>query len=151
VENVEVLDHRNPTNRVMLIKLVWRDISSARDIRGCWLKWQPILWAVRNKRFQVFNKLMSIYSIEYVSKDPYGRSLLSYLVEMGYCKFARRLLKKKIDINLKDKDRRSPLMYVAMKNKRYFVQLLLEQSNIEVNSDDKEGHTYYSHYIKHLK
>jgi ankyrin repeat protein len=94
---------------------------------------------------------MSINSIEYVSKDPYGLSLLSHLAEIGYCKFARRLLKKKIDINSKDKDGCSPLIYAAMNNKSYFMQLLLEQSNIEVNSEGKEGRTYYSRYIKYLK
>jgi ankyrin repeat protein len=84
-----------------------------------------------------------------MSKDSYGSSLLPYLAEMGHCEFARRLLK--LYINSKDKNGRSPLIYAAMNNKRYFEQLLLEQSNIEASSEDKSHILFTLHLISKIR
>jgi ankyrin repeat protein len=82
-------------------------------------------------------------NVDYPDTD--GRTLLSHAAELGLAKIIQLLLDLNADINLEDKYRQTPLLWVTQEGHETIVSELLASAGINVDHSDSNGYAALSY------
>ncbi len=118
-----------------------RDIIQDVDIDYQFLgQDETALWMAASKGDKNMVRLLMEYKANVDLSNHLGQSPLWIACKNGHTETAKLLLKF-ADVNLKDRDGKSPLWAVTDSHHqdRSTIMLLLEQENIDVNSQDRNG------------
>ncbi|KAK4243163.1 ankyrin repeat-containing domain protein [Corynascus novoguineensis] len=120
----------------------------------------PLWCAAKNGHKMVVKMLLDTGKVDVNPKDKDGRTPLSWVAKNGHEAVVKMLLdtgkatiirheavvqmlldRGKVDVNPKDNDGWTPLLWAAMNGHEVVVQMLLDTGKVDVNSKDKDGQT----------
>lgn len=121
------------------------DIDAVEDQNG----WTPLICALKQDHFEAFKALIT-YGADINKPDTtkftplhlaFGAGDVSLSQRKDYINFKMTLIyASRIDLNVKDHEERTPLLYAVMSGSVFFVNLLLGKG-AKVNDKDKLGRT----------
>lgn len=105
-----------------------------------------LILAARSGSYAITGALLSAEGIDASLQNDQGMSALAEAVSASYHVIVELLLRnaKKIDVNVVNRDGRTPLMLAALRRDRWDLEVLLAAKEIDVNAQDKLGRTALS-------